>query len=248
MEHDFKGGPWFGGWLIAAGVGAVALGLCLVVGQFDYTSSVAIAGVIFLLSGIVLSWFASTPVASPTSAPVVPSAKVTPAVVAAESVRSAAAVVAAPVMDVAAPPSAIPKVAAKAAPIAAKPAAKAAPAKPATSKVKRVVKTAPVIVATATPGVATKPKVLKAARGGKADDLKIIKGIGPKLEILCQKLGFFHFDQVAAWTPEEISWVDDNLEGFKGRVTRDRWVPQAKAIVALGATEFLAQLDAGKDF
>jgi NADH-quinone oxidoreductase subunit E len=77
-----------------------------------------------------------------------------------------------------------------------------------------------------------KPKALKAARGGKADDLKIIKGIGPKLELLCHKLGFFHFDQIAAWTPAEIAWVDDNLEGFKGRVTRDGWVAQARDLAA----------------
>jgi NADH-quinone oxidoreductase subunit E len=89
---------------------------------------------------------------------------------------------------------------------------------------------------------------LTAARGGKADDLKIIKGIGPKLEILCHSLGFFHFDQVAAWKADEISWVDENLEGFKGRVTRDRWVPQAKAIVKFGPAEFLKRLDAGEEF
>jgi NADH-quinone oxidoreductase subunit E len=80
------------------------------------------------------------------------------------------------------------------------------------------------------PGAALKPAGLVAARGGKADDLKIIKGIGPKLEILCHKLGFFHFDQLANWTAAEIAWVDDNLEGFKGRVTRDAWVAQAKAL------------------
>jgi NADH-quinone oxidoreductase subunit E len=82
------------------------------------------------------------------------------------------------------------------------------------------------------PVAAAKPKALKAARGGKADDLKIIVGIGPKLEILCHKLGFYHFDQIAAWTASEIAWVDENLEGFKGRVTRDDWVGQAKTLAA----------------
>jgi len=77
---------------------------------------------------------------------------------------------------------------------------------------------------------AVKPQPLAAPRNGAADDLKLIKGIGPKLEILCHKLGFFHFDQIAAWTTKEIAWVDENLEGFKGRVTRDDWVQQAKAL------------------
>lgn len=84
----------------------------------------------------------------------------------------------------------------------------------------------------ATPAPAAQPKGLKAARGGKADDLKLISGVGPKLEALCNKLGFFHFDQIAAWTAAEIAWVDENLEGFKGRVTRDEWVDQAKDLAA----------------
>ncbi len=102
------------------------------------------------------------------------------------------------------------------------------------------------VMAAAT-GLAT-PATLAAARGGKADDLKIIKGIGPKMEMMCHKLGFFHFDQMAGWSAAEVAWVDDNLEGFKGRATRDRWVPQAKAILQLGPDEFLRQLDAGKEF
>jgi NADH-quinone oxidoreductase subunit E len=77
-----------------------------------------------------------------------------------------------------------------------------------------------------------RPEALAAARDGKPDDLKVIKGIGPKLEDLCHRLGFFHFDQIANWTAKEIAWVDDNLEGFKGRVTRDDWVGQAKVLAA----------------
>ena len=79
-----------------------------------------------------------------------------------------------------------------------------------------------------------KPAGLSAPKGGKADDLKVILGIGPKLEALCHKLGFYHFDQIANWTAGEIAWVDDNLEGFKGRVTRDKWVAQAKILAAGG--------------
>ena len=78
------------------------------------------------------------------------------------------------------------------------------------------------------------PAGLTAPKGGRADDLKLILGIGPKLEALCHRLGFFHFDQIANWTAGEIAWVDDNLEGFKGRVTRDRWVVQARILAAGG--------------
>ena len=109
---------------------------------------------------------------------------------------------------------------------AGKPAAPAAPAAP--------VATSP--TETASPG--TRPAALAEARGGQADDLKRIKGIGPKLETLCHSLGFYHFDQIAAWTADEIAWVDDNLEGFKGRVSRDEWVAQARVLASGGETEF----------
>ena len=82
--------------------------------------------------------------------------------------------------------------------------------------------------ASAVPG--TKPEFLTAARDSGPDDLKKIKGVGPKLEMLLHSMGVYHFDQVAAWTADEVAWVDDNLEGFKGRVSRDEWVAQAKAL------------------
>ncbi|GGG61872.1 hypothetical protein GCM10011415_05050 [Salipiger pallidus] len=76
----------------------------------------------------------------------------------------------------------------------------------------------------------TRPDALEGPRDGGADDLKQIKGIGPKLEELCHELGFYHFDQIAGWTDAEVAWVDENLQGFRGRVTRDEWVSQAKAL------------------
>lgn len=90
-----------------------------------------------------------------------------------------------------------------------------------------------------------KPQTLSEARGGVADDLKQIKGIGPKLEKLCNSLGFYHFDQIAGWTPEEEAWVDANLEGFKGRVSRDEWISQAKVLAAGGETEFSKRVEGG---
>jgi predicted flap endonuclease-1-like 5' DNA nuclease len=69
------------------------------------------------------------------------------------------------------------------------------------------------------------------------DDLKRIRGIGPRLEELCHSLGYYHFDQIAAWGPAEVAWVDANLEGFHGRVSRDGWVAQARALAAGGTAE-----------
>lgn len=73
------------------------------------------------------------------------------------------------------------------------------------------------------------PEVLAGARDGSPDDLKKIKGVGPQLEKTLNELGFFHFDQVAAWTEADVEWVDSRLK-FKGRITRDDWIAQAKEL------------------
>ena len=114
---------------------------------------------------------------------------------------------------------------------AAKPAAKAdakPAAKPAAAKAKAEAPSA----AVSAPQAPAKPTTLSAPRGGKADDLKLIKGVGPKMEALLHKLGFYHFDQMAAWTAKDVAWVDENLEDFKGRATREDWVQQAKDLAA----------------
>ena len=79
--------------------------------------------------------------------------------------------------------------------------------------------------------------MLSAARDGGADDLKLIGGVGPKLEGTLNELGVYHFDQVAKWTKKDIAWVDGNLR-FKGRIERDDWMSQAKILAKGGETEF----------
>jgi NADH-quinone oxidoreductase subunit E len=58
------------------------------------------------------------------------------------------------------------------------------------------------------------------------DDLKAISGIGPKLEQVLNGLGIWTYRQVAAWSGQEIAWVDEHL-GFNGRIGRDDWTGQA---------------------
>lgn len=93
----------------------------------------------------------------------------------------------------------------------------------------------------------TRPAMLDAPKKGGPDNLKEIKGIGPKLEVLCHSLGVYHFDQIAAWTADEVAWMDANLEGFRGRVSRDEWVAQARILAAGGETEFSSRIDEGGD-
>lgn len=72
------------------------------------------------------------------------------------------------------------------------------------------------------------PIRLKKAEG-KADNLQEISGVGPKLEKTLNKLGFWHFSQIASWKKADVAIVDDELS-FKGRIERDDWIKQAKVL------------------
>jgi len=89
------------------------------------------------------------------------------------------------------------------------------------------------------------PQVLTAPRNGEKDNLSRIKGIGMKLEESLNNIGIYHFDQIAAWTTENITWADETL-GFPGRADRENWVEQAKLLAAGEETEFSKRVDAGK--
>lgn len=129
-------------------------------------------------------------------------------------------------LEAAAPtPRAAPVAAAAPAAIAAAPKTVAAEPAPAPAAAKPAAAPAP---AAAKP--AKKPEGLKGPRGGKADELQLIHGVGPKMEGMLHKLGYYHFDQIGNWTADEMVWVDNNLEGFKGRATRDKWQPQARML------------------
>lgn len=89
------------------------------------------------------------------------------------------------------------------------------------------------------------PELLEAPRNGKKDNLTRIKGIGVKIEETLNNAGIFHFDQIAAWTEENIKWADANI-AFPGRVKREKWVEQAKILAEGGETEFSKRVDAGE--
>lgn len=74
------------------------------------------------------------------------------------------------------------------------------------------------------------PSPFLAAPNGEPDNLMLIKGVGPKLSDMLHELGVFHFAQIAAWDVDQVSEVDSQLGNFKGRVSRDRWVDQARML------------------
>ena len=131
---------------------------------------------------------------------------------------------------VAAAPAAVAPVAAPAAPVAAasQPAANA-PVVARVAKIADVPAQKPAAVKTAAPAKPAGPELLKKPRG-KADDLKLIWGVGPAFEKLLNKTGVWHFDQIASWASADIDHVDALLKGFHGRIRRDEWVKQAKKL------------------
>ncbi len=87
------------------------------------------------------------------------------------------------------------------------------------------------------PDLTVRPDVLlEAPTRGDKDDLKEIWGIGVKFEELLNDLGVYYFEQLAALKAQDLAWVDARLR-FKGRAVRDRWIPQARAIVAQRQSE-----------
>ncbi len=111
-----------------------------------------------------------------------------------------------------------------------KPAKKAAPKKQAKAEDKPAAKKeAPAKPAKEQAKAAAPAGALFAKPEGEPDDLKKISGVGPVLEKKLNDLGITKFAQVAAFTAEDIAKVDDALS-FKGRIERDDWLGQAKAL------------------
>ncbi|NNF61006.1 MAG: hypothetical protein HKN06_06710 [Gammaproteobacteria bacterium] len=65
---------------------------------------------------------------------------------------------------------------------------------------------------------------------GQKDNLQAIYGIGPKLEMQLNKIGVFHFRQIAGFSDKDILWVARHLKSFPGRIVRDQWIQQARTL------------------
>ena len=72
----------------------------------------------------------------------------------------------------------------------------------------------------------------KTTRKDGKDDLKLIFGIGPKIEKMLNKDGVNEFEDIAAWKKADIAKYSEKLDGFADRIERDEWVLSAKQIIA----------------
>jgi predicted flap endonuclease-1-like 5' DNA nuclease len=100
-----------------------------------------------------------------------------------------------------------------------------------------VAKAAPETAAEPSPAPPVKP----APAAASGDDLTRIKGLGPKIATLLSELGITSFAQIAAWSDDDVTKIDDQLGRFKGRITRDQWVVQAKLLAAGDEASFAEQ-------
>ena len=103
------------------------------------------------------------------------------------------------------------------------------PAEPGPALSREVEAAAP--VQAVTPAAAGFEPMARPADGG--DDLRQISGVGPKIESLLHEAGVWSYSQIAAFTPEDVAAFDDRLK-FRGRIEREDWIGQAKALAAGG--------------
>ncbi|MEO0689535.1 MAG: helix-hairpin-helix domain-containing protein [Pseudomonadota bacterium] len=71
-----------------------------------------------------------------------------------------------------------------------------------------------------------------------SDDLRKIKGVGPKLVTMLNENGVTSFAQIAAWTESDVAEIDPKLGRFTGRIERDQWVEQAKLLISGDTSAF----------
>ncbi|MBQ0766308.1 MAG: endonuclease, partial [Sulfitobacter litoralis] len=125
-------------------------------------------------------------------------------------------------------------------PVASIPAPTAAEVPEAPATIEGATSTRPGIADIPVGTVESSPETLDQPREGGADNLKLLSGVGPKIEQTLNALGIYHFDQIAQWSATEIAWIDARLP-FKGRIQRDDWIGQAKTLAAGTETDVSAR-------
>ena len=217
---DNKGmiGLALGSWLVALAGGTFAGTMLWLLGGWSFLQAVFVGGVAFVVFGAIISWAMTRPLPAPNEAELK-----TPPVPNAAPPAAKAPKADAPKAE--APKAEAPKAAA---PAAAPAPTAAAEAKPAPKK-KAPAKKPAAEKAPETPASDDRPTMMRDAPDGAPDDLKKISGVGPKLEQTLNDLGIYHYEQVAQLKKKDIAWVDERLR-FKGRIERDDWVGQAKAL------------------
>ena len=87
-----------------------------------------------------------------------------------------------------------------------------------------------------------KPLILCSARPSGKDKLIRIKGINLELEKDLNKLGIFHFSQIALWSNKNCDWIEESISQA-GCVKNNQWVEQAKILEMGKQTVYSQKVD-----
>lgn len=90
-----------------------------------------------------------------------------------------------------------------------------------------------------------RPQGLVGPRGGVADDLELIRGVGKEIEGKLYALGLWHYDQIAALSEAELGYVSAYV-GAPGRALRDNWAGEARILAGGGETEHARRVKAAR--
>ncbi|KAB7885242.1 MAG: hypothetical protein CL624_05360 [Arcobacter sp.] len=93
--------------------------------------------------------------------------------------------------------------------------------------------------------VDNKPLILSSPRPSGKDNLTKIKGIDLKVEKDLNKLGIFHFNQIAAWSNKNCDWIEEFLS-LQGCAKKNQWIEQAKILETGKETVYSQKVENGE--
>lgn len=81
-----------------------------------------------------------------------------------------------------------------------------------------------------TTGESRPPAWLMAQPYGARDDLQRLEGVDPLLERALNRLGIYHFHQIARFEPSDVDWLVQHVDGIPEERIRDSWIPDASRL------------------
>ena len=62
---------------------------------------------------------------------------------------------------------------------------------------------------------------------GPRDDLQRLQGVDPQLERILNRLGIYHYHQIARFETSDIEWLAEHVDGVPAQTIRDSWIEDA---------------------
>ena len=68
---------------------------------------------------------------------------------------------------------------------------------------------------------------------GPRDDLQRLQGVDPSLERTLNRLGIYHFHQIARFDPSDVEWLVEHADGVPAQTIRDSWIVDASRLAGV---------------